>query len=62
MTCGHCTAAIQNAITTLDKDAQIDIDLDGKTVGGESHKTAPEIMDALDLIEFSATAIAVRPT
>jgi copper chaperone len=59
MSCGHCTASIKTAITALDKDAMIDIDLDTKTVGVESRKTAAEIKDALDRIGFPATALAV---
>jgi copper chaperone len=58
MSCGHCKASIQNAIIALDKDATIDIDLDAKTVGVESWKTAAEIKDALDRIGFPATAMA----
>jgi copper chaperone len=59
MSCGHCTASIKTAITALDKDAMIDIDLDTKTVGVESRKTAAKIKDALDRIGFPATALAV---
>ena len=58
MSCGHCTASIKTAITALDKDAMMDIDIDAKTVGIESQKSAAEIMDALDRIGFPATAMA----
>jgi copper chaperone len=58
MSCGHCTASIKTAIATLDKGAMMDIDLDAKTVGIESQKSAAEIMDALDRIGFPATAMA----
>jgi copper chaperone len=60
MSCGHCTASIKTAIAIaiLDKDAMMDIDLDAKTVGVESQKSAAEIMDALDRIGFPATAMA----
>ncbi len=43
MSCGHCTASIKTAITALDKDAMIDIDLDTKTVGVESRKLLPKL-------------------
>ncbi len=59
MSCGHCTASIKTAITALDKDAMMDINIDAKTVGIESQKSAAEIMDALDRIGFPATALAV---
>ena len=58
MSCGHCTASIKTAIAILDKDAMMDIDLDAKTVGIESQKSAAEMMDALDRIGFPATAMA----
>ena len=58
MSCGHCTASIKTAITALDKNAMMDIDIDAKTVGIESQKSAAEIMDALDRIGFPATAMA----
>jgi copper chaperone len=58
MSCGHCTASIKTAITALDKDAMMDINIDAKTVGIESQKSAAEIMDALDRIGFPATAMA----
>ena len=58
MSCGHCTASIKTAITALDKDAMMDIDIDAKTVGIESQKSAAEIIDALDWIGFPATAMA----
>jgi copper chaperone len=58
MSCGHCTASIKTAITALDKNAMMDINIDAKTVGIESQKSAAEIMDALDRIGFPATAMA----
>ena len=58
MSCGHCTASIKTAITALDKDAMMNINIDAKTVGIESQKSAAEIMDALDRIGFPATAMA----
>jgi hypothetical protein len=36
----------------------MDINIDAKTVGIESQKSAAEIMDALDRIGFPATAMA----
>jgi copper chaperone len=59
MSCGHCTASIKTAITALDKNAMMDIDIDAKTVGIESQKSAAEIIGVLDLIGFPATALAV---
>ena len=58
MSCGHCTASIKTAITALDKDAMMDINIDAKTVGIESQKSAAKIMDALERIGFPATAMA----
>jgi copper chaperone len=31
MSCGHCTASIKTAITALDKNAMMDIDIDAKS-------------------------------
>jgi len=43
MSCGHCTAAISKSIKTADPSAQVETDLDTKTVSVET-KTAPDII------------------
>lgn len=54
MSCGHCRKAVQGAITELDSAAQVDVDLEAKTVQVESSATAEQIIAALDEAGYDA--------
>jgi len=48
MTCGHCVSTITKALKTLDKDAQVNIDLDKRIVRVQSGDAdAQELSDAI---------------
>lgn len=47
MSCGHCKATIENAIRTLDPEAQIDFDLNARTVGVTTQLETEALLAAL---------------
>lgn len=57
MSCNHCKASIEKAIKGVDAAAQIDVDLDAKTVAVESRIAEAAIVDAIKDAGYEATAI-----
>jgi copper chaperone len=55
MSCGHCTAAIEKALKTIDPDARVDTDLTSKTVMIASAKDAAALQTALKEAGYPAT-------
>jgi len=47
MSCGHCKAAIDSAVKTLDGTARLEFDMENRTVGVTSDRSAGEISGAL---------------
>ena len=47
MSCGHCKAAIENAVAGVDADARISVDLENRTVSIESAIAEAALIDAL---------------
>jgi copper chaperone len=47
MTCGHCVKAVSQAVTELDPQAKVDVDLASKTVKIESSADAAHIRLAI---------------
>ncbi|MBF9019781.1 heavy-metal-associated domain-containing protein [Rhodobacterales bacterium HKCCA1288] len=47
MSCGHCTAAIDKALKSIDPNARVDTDLTSKTVTVASAKDAAALQTAL---------------
>jgi len=56
MTCGHCKAAVERAITALDPAAQVAVDLPGKTVDVTSGVSTEALIAALSGEGYDATA------
>ncbi len=55
MSCGHCKASIEKAVTGADPKAAIRVDLDKRTVDIESTLPQPAIIAALDEAGYPAT-------
>ena len=58
MNCGHCRAAVEQAIASVDSAATPQVDLGNKTVSLESHASDQEIVDALAAKGYPATVAA----
>lgn len=56
MSCGHCKASIEKAVSSADPKAAIRVDLDKRTVDIESTLSDPAIIAALDEAGYPATA------
>ena len=54
MTCGHCKAAVTQALTALDPGAKVEIDLTARTARVDSPTPPAEMIAALDRIGFPA--------
>jgi copper chaperone len=48
MSCGHCVAAIEKAVATVDADAVLSFDLEARTVDVSSRLSEPELAALLD--------------
>lgn len=55
MSCGHCKAAVENAVRTLDAEARVDVDLDAKTVEIGTSKGEADVLAALEAAGFPAS-------
>ncbi len=55
MSCGHCKAAIEKAIHSIDATAEIAVDLDSREVKLTSTADLPDIMAAMSAEGYSAT-------
>lgn len=52
MSCGHCVASIEKAITALDANASVACDLEGRIVAIETNTPAENVEAALRKIGF----------
>ncbi len=55
MTCGHCKAAVEKAVASVDADAKVAVDLDTRTVEIDSSADLAAIMAALKEEGYEAT-------
>jgi copper chaperone len=55
MSCGHCKAAIEKAVSEADPKAAISVDLDHRTVSIDSALPQPAILGALNDAGYAAT-------
>jgi len=58
MSCGHCKAAVENAIHAIDAKAQITVDLTAKTVGVADGPGVEAVLAALQTAGYPAQQIA----
>jgi len=56
MSCGHCKAAIEQALGEMDPAASVKVDLPSRTIEVQSAKPLPEILAALDEAGYPAQA------
>ncbi len=56
MSCGHCKAAIEKAVTAMDASARLTFDMDARTVDVESGASLDRILAALKAEGYDATA------
>ncbi|UCE31981.1 MAG: heavy-metal-associated domain-containing protein [Burkholderiales bacterium] len=54
MSCAHCVRAITQAVQEIDASAQVDADLDAKTVRVESSADAQALRGAIGAAGYSA--------
>ena len=57
MSCGHCTAAIENSVTAADPSAAVHCDLPARRVRIESTRTAEELSGVLRAAGYEATPV-----
>ncbi len=55
MTCGHCKAAVEKAVASVDADAKVAVDLDTRTVEIDSSADMGAILAALKEEGYEAT-------
>jgi len=55
MSCGHCKATVEGAVTGLDAGAKVDIDLDAKTATVATRATPEQLIAALADVGFPAS-------
>ena len=55
MTCGHCKAAVEKAVASVDADAKVAVDLDTRTVEIDSSADMAAILAALKEEGYEAT-------
>ena len=58
MSCGHCVATIEKALTAADQSTSMQADLDTRTVRVSSSLSADELMQVLDEAGYAATHTA----
>ena len=58
MDCGHCKAAIERALTALDPQATVSVDLPARTVEVESGASQQMILAALKAVGYDAGVLA----
>lgn len=56
MSCGHCKASVEAAVAKLDPQASVTVDLAAKTAVVTSTKPVADLIDALRVVGFPATA------
>lgn len=57
MTCGHCKASVESALTSLPDTGTITVDLAARTATATGTASPESLIRALDAIGFPATAI-----
>ncbi len=57
MSCGHCKAVIEKAVTEIDANARISVDLENRTVSIESSVADAALIDALKAGGYEATVV-----
>ncbi|WP_347312823.1 heavy-metal-associated domain-containing protein [Defluviimonas sp. SAOS-178_SWC] len=57
MSCGHCTAAIRNAVTAVEPSARVECDLNARVVSVESALGDEAVVLAIKKAGYDATAI-----
>ncbi len=55
MTCGHCKAAVEKAVASVDANAKVAVDLDTRTVEIDSRADLRAILAALKEEGYEAT-------
>ncbi|WP_323041968.1 heavy-metal-associated domain-containing protein [Gemmobacter sp.] len=55
MNCGHCRASVTRALTELDPQAKVAVDLTARTAQVETTAPLPAVIAALDAVGFAAT-------
>jgi len=58
MSCGHCTAAIEKAITAADANAKVECDLPSRSVAVQSGLDASAVSAAISNAGYEANIIA----
>lgn len=58
MSCGHCTATIEKAITESDSAANVTCDISGHTVSVQSVLSQSALVDVLRAAGYPSTPIA----
>lgn len=57
ISCGHCKASIEAAMSALDPTAAVSVDLDTKTVDITTRESPGAVVAALEQIGFPAQAL-----
>ena len=57
MSCGHCTASIEEGILEVDEGAEVSCDLDAKTVEVDSILSGADILEAIKSAGFEASPV-----
>ena len=57
MTCGHCVRSITEAVTGIDHDAKVDIDLQKQLVAVQSRATLDAVSRAIQEAGYSPTVV-----
>ena len=57
MTCSHCKASVEKAVTALDDDAELDFDMETREVEIDSTASKSAILSALDAAGYPAAEI-----
>lgn len=57
MSCGHCKAAINETLHSLDPKARIDFDMNARRISVDSSLTGERITEALAAIGYPASEI-----
>lgn len=60
MSCGHCTAAIEKAISAIDPTATVSCDLDTRTVAVESFVSDRAVCEAIREAGYEVAAPAAN--
>ena len=54
MSCAHCASAVQNAVQTVDPEAQVTVDLETGHVDVVSHQPRQDIIVAIETAGYKA--------